>query len=290
MNQGKSRQKKVHSNESMNYLSLFQLNPTILMQAAAKVSSAQTFQQSASPNKPTDILGVKIEEAFHDEEYYEDKTNSQETSELLESLQEQKLLNNAFELINMIEHSLQNQDSKNDESMEEKILLSYLNNLANEDTNQFKIQLPQTLLPKMHYVCEIGSRILFKTIDWLKDNQVWKCFDEETQNAMLQSNWAELLIIGLAQILVSSDQFQLKAIIVSTLLNYVKSLIIYSANESHQIKLGGVKGDFKTPSGHKIKKMLNNIVLINKFIDEISLLREFSNRSNTFLYLIQLLI
>jgi hypothetical protein len=61
--------------------------------------------------------------------------------------------------------------------------------------------------------------------------------------------------------------------IVTTLINYVKSLIIYSTNESHQLKLGR-KADLKSTSGQKIKKMLNNIALINKFIDAIAQLRK----------------
>jgi hypothetical protein len=270
--QAKSR-KKVLANESMNYLSLFQLNPSILMQAAANVNSAQSFQQNSSPTK-ADLLGVKIEENFGDEEFYENKASSQESSELFESVQEQKLLNSAFELISLIESSLQNShDTKNNETIDEKMTISYLSKLTDENASEFKIQLPQILLPKMHYVCEIGSRILFKTIDWLKDNNVWKYFGDEDQSAILQNSWAELLVIGLAQVLASSpESLQLKSIIISTLVNYVKSLIIYSANESHQL---GVKGDFKSTSGHKIKKMLSNIALINKFIDEITQLREF---------------
>lgn len=276
--QGKSRQKKMMSNESMNYLSLFQLNPSILMQAAANVTSAQSsMQQNSPPSKASELLGVKLEE---EEDFYENKANNQETSELFESAQDQKLLNSAFELINLIESSLQsNQETKND-NFDEKISFSYISKLEDENANQFKIQLPQILLPKMHYVCEIGSRILFKTIDWLRTLSVWNNFEDDgqCQSTMLQANWAELLIIGLTQVLLtSSDSLQLKSVIISTLVNYVKSLIIYSANESHQIKLGGAKGDFKASSGHKIKKMLNNIALINKFIDEASLLRKFSD-------------
>jgi hypothetical protein len=264
MTQTKSRQKKDNANESMNYLSLFQLNPSLLMHAA-------TIQQTTSPTKSSDQLGIKIEEAYADEDFYDNKLNNLESSELFESVQEQKLLNNAFDIISLIESTLKKSfETKNSENCEEKIIPSYLNNLMDANATQFKIQLPQILLPKMHYVCEIGSRILFKTIDWLRENQVWKYFDDDEQSKMLQQNWAELLVIGLAQIINSSPQpTQLKSMIVSTLVNYVKSLIIYSTNESHQLKLGG-KGELKSTSGQKIKKMLNNIVLITSFIDEVA--------------------
>lgn len=265
MTQAKSRQKKETSNESMNYLSLFQLNPSLLY-AAANVNPAQPFQQPASPAKSPEQLGIKIE----DEDFYENN----QTSEIFESVQEQKLLNTAFDIIEVIESSLQN-NYESGENCDDKVTPSYLSNLLDENTTQFQVQIPQILHPKMQ-VCEIGSRILFKTIDWLKDNDVWKYFEDEDQSAMLQLNWAELLVIGLAQVVSSSNQaVQLKSMIVSTLVNYVKSLIIYSTNESSQIKLGR-KGEIKSASGQKIKKMLSNIVLIKNFIDEMIQLRKLS--------------
>jgi nuclear receptor subfamily 2 group C len=196
--QGKSRQKKETAAESMNYLSLFQLNPSLLMHAAATANPTQSYQQSASPPKSSE-LGIKIEETYPDDDFYENKANNNnESSEFYESVQEQKLLNNAFDIISLIESSLQNSyDTNGSEKLEDKISSSYLINLLDENTAQFKIQLPQILLPKMHFVCEIGSRILFKTIDWLRDNQVWKYFEDEEQSEMLSCNWAELLIIGL---------------------------------------------------------------------------------------------
>lgn len=262
MAQAKSRLKKGSENDSVNYLSLFQLNP-LLMHAASGMHQTQNFQ--ASPKKPTELTGIKMEEPFIDE-VVDNKTNV-ECLETFESAFEQKL----FEMITTIESSLQaGFEMYNNGNSEENLPEAFLNNLTDENLTQFKIQLPN-LLPKMHFVCEIGSRILFKSIDWLKDIRVWSYFDEEVQNEMLKLHWAELLVLGIAQTISTSQQSgQLKTMIVSTLVNYVKSLILYSTTEpSSQPKLSG-KSEEKPPSGPKLRKMLINIMMINKFIEAIT--------------------
>lgn len=148
--QAKSRQKKDCTNDSMNYLSLFQLNPSLLMHAT--VNPTQAFQQNTSPTKSADQLGIKIEETYADDDFYENKQSNLESSELFESVQEQKLLNNAFDIITLIESSFQNSYETGSEICAEEISPSYLHNLMDENATQFKIQLPQILLPKMHYV------------------------------------------------------------------------------------------------------------------------------------------
>lgn len=262
MAQSKSRLKKDSANDSVNYLSLFQLNP-LLMHAASGIHQTQSFQ--ASPKKTTELSGIKMEEPFIDD--IADNKANVECLETYESAFEQKL----FEMITTIESSLQaGYETYNNGNSEDNLAESFLSNLTDENLTQFKIQLPN-LLPKMHFVCEVGSRILFKSIDWLKDIRVWYYFDEEVQNEMLKLHWAELLVLGLAQTVGSSPQSaQLKTMIVSTLVNYVKSLIIYSTNEpTNQSKLSG-KSEEKPPSGPKLKKMVINIMMINKFIETIT--------------------
>lgn len=262
MTQSKSRLKKESNNDSVNYLSLFQLNP-LLMHAASGVHQSQNFQPS--PTK-TELSGIKMEEPYIDD-LNESKVNNNESSEGFESVLEQKL----FEMINTIESSLQcGYEVYNNGSSEGILTETFLNNLTDENATTFKIQLPN-LLPKMHFVCEVASRILFKSIDWLRSIQVWSHFEAEAQSDMLKHNWTELLILGLAQIISSTSpqSAQLKSMIVSTLVNYVKSLIIYSTNETNHSKVGG-KSEVKPVSGPKLKKMLMNIMMINKFIDTIS--------------------
>lgn len=121
------------------------------MHAAANANPAQSFQQTTSPSQSADQIGIKVEEQYADDEFYE-KANNQESSEVFESVQDQKLLNNAFDIISLIELSLQNNyEATNSENGEEKITFSYLSKLQDENSTQFKIQLPQILLPKMHF-------------------------------------------------------------------------------------------------------------------------------------------
>lgn len=114
----------------------------------------------------------------------------------------------------------------------------------------------------MHFVCEIGSRVLFRTIDWLRDLQVLQFFSTDAQSEMLKMNWIELLVIGIAQTCESNQQQQLKSMIISTLVNYVKSLIILSE-----------KNPEKPIKGRKVKKMMSNIMILNKFMENIATLQ-----------------
>lgn len=114
----------------------------------------------------------------------------------------------------------------------------------------------------MHFVCEIGSRVLFRTIDWLRDLQVLQHFTTEVQSEMLKLNWIELLVIGIAQTCETSQQQHLKSMIISTLVNYVKSLIIL--NE---------KNPEKSIKARKVKKMMTSIMMLNKFIENIAVLQ-----------------
>lgn len=264
MSQSKSRLKKDSNNDTVNYLSLFQLNP-LLMHAAAGVNSSQNFQ--TSPSKAADSAGIKIEEAFVDDMSDAKLSMNNESTELIESVLEQKHLNETlFDMIAMIESSLQGGfESYNNGNADDELTSTFLTNLMDENLTQFKIQLPN-LLPKMHFVSEVGSRILFKSIDWLREIQVWQFFGAEAQSEMLKLNWSEMLVLGLAQTIATSSQpMQLKSMIISTLVNYVKSLIICNS-DPNQNKLAG-KGEAKPTSGQKLKKMLSAIMKINKFID-----------------------
>lgn len=265
MSQGKSRMKKEVNNDSVNYLSFFQLNP-LLMHAASGVNPPQSFQPSA---KIADSVGVKMEDSFTDEMTDERFNMNSDTSALFDTVLEQKQLSDTFEMISLIESCLVQGgfEPSSNGTYDDDFAQSIFNNLTDDAMTQFKIQIPN-LLPKMHFVCEMGSRVLFKTFDWLKDIQILKSFDTEVQVEMLQQTWAELVVLGLAQVICTSPQAsQMKQMVVSSLVNYVKSLIICSANEVNQVKTGG-KGDaIKPASGHKLKKMLMNIMTINKFID-----------------------
>jgi hypothetical protein len=154
--QSKSRVKKESANDSVNYLSLFQLNP-LLMHAG--VAQSQTYQQSLATSQSPTKTAESIKSEVTDE--FVDKSNNNNESELIEIVLEQKILHDTFDMINMIESQLQGQDIYSNGSYDYELSESFLSSLTDESMADFKIQLPN-LLPKMHFVCEIGSRILFK--------------------------------------------------------------------------------------------------------------------------------
>lgn len=154
--------KKESANDSVNYLSLFQLNP-LLLQAATGVNSAQNFHQSlgvtSSSVDATHPTCIKLEEPIFIDEASEKMNNPE--SDMIESFIEQNLISDTFKLISMIESSLQG-CYENSNKSEKNNLQSFLSNLSSTSTiPQFKIQIPN-LLPKMHFVCEVASRVLFK--------------------------------------------------------------------------------------------------------------------------------
>lgn len=251
--------KREASNSSMNYLSLFQLNPLLMHAAGATQFNNLSATTSPSKESPT---GSKIDETSFmgggGGEVVEEKSSKNETNELYESVLEQKLLNDTLDMIQIVETSLTSPLHETLNGNYETLSQNFLLSLIDENAIQFKIQIPN-LLPKMHFVCEIGSRVLFKTIDWIRDLQVFQFFSTDAQSEILRSNWIDLLIIGIAQICTTSQQQHLKPMIISTLLNYVKSLIILSE-----------KNDEKVMKGRKMKKMMSNIMMLNKFIDILS--------------------
>ncbi|CAO1403983.1 unnamed protein product [Diamesa hyperborea] len=290
----KCRMKKDTSAESVNYMNLFQLNP-LLMHAAAAANPVAAFHQYIDPatnnqTVPTSAATgqeqlpyIKMEnmevnemngpkECGDNSSTNNNKSNNNKptvkSTDLIETVLERQLLSESLDLINMLELSLQStydlysgdnySDDEDQPSMLECLQID------------FEIQLPN-LLPKMHYICEIGSRILFKTIDWLKDVAVFQQFHLDHQIAILRANWIELFVMGVAQVIVASAQsVSLKNMIVSSLIGFVKTLIVQPNGPTASTT---INGQYKSSNGksqtgtNKCKKMLNNLLLLNNVID-----------------------
>jgi hypothetical protein len=165
---GKQQQQQRDSaaNNSVNYLSLFQLNP-LLMHAAG---ASQFPMPDTSPPKESPG-GLKNDDPPFLPDFVDDKISKSESNELYESVLEQKMLNDTLDMIQMVENSLTSSPYDALNGNYETLTQGFMQSLLDEGCVQFKVQIPN-LLPKMHFVCEIGSRVLFKTIDWLRDLQV----------------------------------------------------------------------------------------------------------------------
>lgn len=244
---GKIRVKK-ESNDSVNYLSLF---PSFLMSQTL----LQQQQQQQSLRHVAPLPSPKSSD-FEKIDDYEDEVEKQKPIDLKESSLydayfEQKQEDETFKLLNLVEANIEG--NQNNHCAVSK---TFLVNLLNENVAQFNIQLPN-VLPKMHYICEIASRVLFTTFDWIREVQVWKYIGEEEQTEIMKRNWCELFLIGLTQIVCrQQDGHELKNLFVTTLLNLVKSFIFCKK-----------KDDEKSIKSSKIKKMILNIASLHKLLD-----------------------
>lgn len=173
MNASKSRGKQQQqqrdstANNSVNYLSLFQLNP-LLMHAAGATQFPP--MQATSPSKESPG-SLKNDDSPFLTDLIDEKMSKSETNELYESVLEQKMLNDTLDMIQLVENALTSSPYDALNGNYETLTQSFMQSLMDDNCVQFKVQIPN-LLPKMHFVCEIGSRVLFKTIDWMRDLQV----------------------------------------------------------------------------------------------------------------------
>ncbi|CAF5218150.1 unnamed protein product, partial [Rotaria magnacalcarata] len=79
--------------------------------------------------------------------------------------------------------------------------------LVNDKTSKFTITPPtnrdfqQTQLssPSNSFICESASRILFQSIDWIKNNTCFQTLEPQTQIMLLQNHWLPLFILSLLQ-------------------------------------------------------------------------------------------
>jgi hypothetical protein len=251
---------KKESNDSVNYLSLF---PSFLMSQSLLQQQSMRHPSLPSPKEPE--FG-KIEDDYVDEVEKQKPTDQKESS-IYDAIYEQKQDDETFKLLNSVEASIEN---ANNQSSNFPVNKTFLNNLLNENMAQFNIQLPN-VLPKMHYICEIGSRVLFTTFDWIREIQVWKFVGDEEQTEIMKRNWCELFLIGLTQIVCrQQDNQELKSLIITTMLNLVKSFIFCK------------KKDEKSYKGSKIRKMIANIASLNKLFDHASSMSKITISSRTY--------
>ncbi|CAF0901894.1 unnamed protein product [Adineta steineri] len=79
--------------------------------------------------------------------------------------------------------------------------------LVTDKTSKFTITPPtnndfqdiQLLLPTNSFICESASRILFQSIDWIKNNTCFQTLEAQIQIILLQNHWLPLFILSLLQ-------------------------------------------------------------------------------------------
>lgn len=144
----KSRGKRDASGSSVNYLSLFQLNP--LLMHAANASQFPSLPQTTSPSKESPI-GLKIDEQQFVNE--NDEKLKSESNELYESVLEQKMLNDTLDMIQMVENPSYENLNGNYDGVSQSFLLS----LFDENLTQFKVRIQLSLLKLRNMTHETQS-------------------------------------------------------------------------------------------------------------------------------------
>ena len=74
--------------------------------------------------------------------------------------------------------------------------------ILGENQLRFDLSVPSPLAdaPTIHFVCETASRLLFQTLHWTKSIQAFNLLKYDTQIGLVRSSWADLFVLGLAQI------------------------------------------------------------------------------------------
>lgn len=135
--------------------------------------------------------------------------------------------------------------------------------IVNDKNVAFNLITP-TLLPaylNLHYLCECGSRLLFLSVYWFKNIQPFKQLPDDLQTELIKRSWAELFIIGLAQV---QKKLAISTIL-STFVTQIKTTIISNGS-------GGGPTDIfnKVGTTEKIKKSSEHILRLQSFLRTMS--------------------
>jgi Ligand-binding domain of nuclear hormone receptor len=90
-------------------------------------------------------------------------------------------------------------------------------NLFEKCCLKFELGLPQDMAgpPSIHFVSETASRLLFKTVHWIKSIPSFSLLKSSTQIDLVQQSWSALFVLGLAQISKELSLSSLLSLVVS---------------------------------------------------------------------------
>jgi hypothetical protein len=120
-------------------------------------------------------------------------------------------------------------------------------NLFDESSLTFELEiLPHTigLLPSVNFISETASRLLFKTVHWLKSIPSFGRLKPALQTELVQRSWSSLFVLGLAQI---SGQVSIPSLL---------SLVV-----SHQ------QARLSKDPGVNVKSVVDTVCKIHKYIN-----------------------
>ena len=189
-------------------------SPRVAAASEARRSSNASSKRMSVDTELTGKMGVKSElydsptllprRAFIPESIQpreEDHACSRSISDSGSSLGEPSLLSQTMENLLTRIKSLEESNTSSDTEDEINSVISD-RPLLDETHLRFDLTIPSPMLstPTIHFVCETASRLLFKTLNWIKSIPSFSLLKLSLQIELVRQSWASMFILGLAQI------------------------------------------------------------------------------------------
>ena len=126
-------------------------------------------------------------------------TSEERSSEAGSSHTERHLLSKA---IDVMMARVRRQDDASSDTDDEMVSSLKDSPVLGESQLRFDLSVPSPLVdaPTIHFVCETASRLLFQTLHWTKSIHAFNLLKYDTQIGLVRNSWADLFVLGLAQI------------------------------------------------------------------------------------------
>jgi hypothetical protein len=126
-------------------------------------------------------------------------TSEERSSEAGSSHTERHLLSKA---IDVMMARVRRQDDASSDTDDEMVSSLKDSPVLGESQLRFDLSVPSPLVdaPTIHFVCETASRLLFQTPHWTKSIHAFNLLKYDTQIGLVRNSWADLFVLGLAQI------------------------------------------------------------------------------------------
>lgn len=179
------------------------------------------------------------------------------STDLLELAMEKEVMAQCIDLITRLQTEISSFDDENGIECKQEDNIDFRENIDlqtkifNQQNVKFDLQPPSLFPPLMsaHYVCETGSRLLFLSINWLKNVKFIQNINEDVLVSLLRQSWPMLLILGLVQ---CKHLLSISSIVVA-FINQLKTLIVQEKQ-----------------SGAKLKRYCQHVSTIQEFIINLS--------------------
>ena len=131
----------------------------------------------------------------------EDQVSNRSVSDSGSSLGDSNLLSQTMDNLLTRIRSMEESNTSSDTEDEINSVISD-RPLLDEAHLKFDLTIPSPMhsTPTIHFVCETASRLLFRTLNWIKSIPSFSLLKLSLQIDLVRQSWASMFILGLAQI------------------------------------------------------------------------------------------